>query len=62
MKGKNMATRIELPKTLVLAAFTQRKQSLDRSIKAATNPLIHQALQDELNQVVAAMASMAEIK
>ena len=57
-----MGTKIELPKELVQAAFTQRLQSLDRSIKQATNKLVAEALTSEKNQLTAALATMTEVK
>lgn len=57
-----MATRIDLPKDLVAAAFTQRTQSLQRAANAATNNLVKTALQDELRQLQSALATITEVK
>jgi len=61
-KGATMATRIELPKKIVSDAFKQREDSLKRAINTATNELVKTALQDELNQITAAKATITEIK
>lgn len=57
-----MATRIELPKDIVEAAFEKHIQSLRRAQTSATNKLIKNALADEERQIKAAIATVAEIK
>lgn len=57
-----MAVKIDLPKDLVKNCFTVKLASLRRAHKEATNPLIKQALDDELSQITKAIDTMAEIK
>lgn len=57
-----MATRIDLPKELVKAAFKQRQDSLKRSISNATNTLVKEAYESELKQLNTAIDTIAEIK
>lgn len=57
-----MATRVELPKDLVLAALNQAAQLRVRGIKAATNALIKKALEDEETHIRAATQTLSEIK
>lgn len=57
-----MATRVELPKDIVEAAFVKSLQSAERAMKAATNKLIQNAIKDEITQIRAATATMTETK
>lgn len=57
-----MATRVELPKEIVLAALQQAAQLRARGIKAATNALIKQALSEEEDQIRKASQTLTETK
>lgn len=57
-----MAVKIDLPRDAVKIAFKAYTASLKRSINAATNPLIKNALEDELGQITKALDTMTEIK
>lgn len=57
-----MATKVELPKDLVRAALEQAKSLRTRNIKAATNALIKQALEEEEKAIVQAIGTLTEVK
>jgi len=62
LKEATMATKVELPKELVKVALEQAKSLRTRNIKAATNALIKQALQDEETAIQAAINTLTETK
>lgn len=57
-----MAVKVELSKELVKIAMKKHIDSIKRAVTAATNPLIKNALEDELGQITKAMDTMTEIK
>ena len=57
-----MASRVELPKEIVKPALEQRAASLKRSQKAASNKLIADAYEKELEAVTLAINTITEIK
>lgn len=57
-----MATRVELPKELLLSALEQAAALRSRNIKASTNLVIKQALEEELRVITLAKNTMQETK
>lgn len=57
-----MATKVELPKELVQVALVQARGLRERGMKAATNALIKQALDDERLAIHNAIQSLTEVK
>lgn len=57
-----MATRVELPKEIVKAALEQAASLRTRGIKAATNSVIKQALEQELLVISQAIPLLQETK
>jgi hypothetical protein len=57
-----MAVRVELPKDLLKAALEQAASLRARNIKAATNALIKQALEEEDRAIRAAIQTITESK
>lgn len=57
-----MATRIELPKEIVASAIQKHIASLQRALKEATNPVIKQALEQELQTTIQAKLTISETK
>lgn len=57
-----MATRVELPKDLCKTMIDQAIGLRDRQIKAASNALIKQALEDERRQLAEAKNTISDIK
>jgi len=57
-----MATRVDLPKEIITSAFETKCASLRRGINSATNPVIKEALQQELGAITSALGKMVDIK
>jgi len=57
-----MPTTVDLAKPLVKTALEQAASLRARNIKAATNDLIRQALEDEERQIRAAIGTLTETK
>lgn len=57
-----MATRVELPKDIVKVALEQAQSLRTRQIKASSNNIIKQALEEELRVISQATTTLTEIK
>lgn len=56
-----MALKVELPKQLCIDALTQFLSLKERNARAATNPIIKQALEEECRAVEHAKQTVTEL-
>lgn len=57
-----MATRVELPKQMIVDAIEKKLASCKRAQNTATNPLIKELMNKEIAEYTHSLATMSETK